>query len=430
MCFNIGDGDEMRGKIVNTVWIILAFFVGIAGTVCVYKFVPNETVVVNRSEKCVTITETDTIKSSVDKIYDAVFLISATTSSGTSTGSGFAYKKDSKSAYIITNEHVISGAKTVKIVNASGETYDATVLGSDEYADIAVLKTDVSNVSKIAEIGDSSKIEIGDTIFTVGSPLGEQYFGTVTKGIISGKNRMVGSSNSLLEVIQTDAAINEGNSGGPLVNINGEVIGVNSMKIATTNIEGMGFSIPINTVMSYVDRLEKGEKIERPVLGITMSDISNTWQLYRYGIIVNSDVEYGAVVVNVQKNYPASDAGLQKGDIIIELDGTKVDDSAHLRYALYKYNIGDTIKIKYYRNNKILETTVKLDKFICYSTALDMGKNELETFVNKELEAAETDGGLCKLPDPGAAGREDRREKRLGRRGEKSPRQRGQSHPR
>lgn len=362
MCFNIGDGDKMRGKIVNTVWIILAFFVGIAGTVCVYKFVPNETVVVNRSEKCVTITETDTIKSSVDKIYDAVFLISATTSSGTSTGSGFAYKKDSKSAYIITNEHVISGAKTVKIVNASGETYDATVLGSDEYADIAVLKTDVSNVSKIAEIGDSSKIEIGDTIFTVGSPLGEQYFGTVTKGIISGKNRMVGSSNSLLEVIQTDAAINEGNSGGPLVNINGEVIGVNSMKIATTNIEGMGFSIPINTVMSYVDRLEKGETIERPVLGITMSDISNTWQLYRYGIIVNSDVEYGAVVVNVQKNYPASDAGLQKGDIIIELDGTKVDDSAHLRYALYKYNIGDTIKIKYYRNNKILETTVKLDK--------------------------------------------------------------------
>ncbi len=352
----------MRGKIVNTVWIILAFFVGIAGTVCVYKFVPNETVVVNRSEKCVTITETDTIKSSVDKIYDAVFLISATTSSGTSTGSGFAYKKDSKNAYIITNEHVISGAKTVKIVNASGETYDATVLGSDEYADIAVLKTDASNVNKIAEIGDSSKIEIGDTIFTVGSPLGEQYFGTVTKGIISGKNRMVGSSNSLLEVIQTDAAINEGNSGGPLVNINGEVIGVNSMKIATTNIEGMGFSIPINTVMSYVDRLEKGETIERPVLGITMSDISNTWQLYRYGIIVNSDVEYGAVVVNVQKNYPASDAGLQKGDIIIELDGTKVDDSAHLRYALYKYNIGDTIKIKYYRNNKILETTVKLDK--------------------------------------------------------------------
>lgn len=352
----------MRGKIFNTILIIMAFFLGAAGTVAVYKFIPNEEIVVNRSETCVTITETDTIKTSVNKIYDAVFLIQAKSQTGSSTGSGFAYKKDDKYAYIITNEHVISGAKTVNIVNSSGEIYEAKILGSDTYADIAVLSTDVKNVNKIAEIGDSSKIELGDTIFTVGSPLGEQYFGTVTKGIISGKNRMVGSSQIMLEVIQTDAAINEGNSGGPLVNINGEVIGVNSLKIATTNIEGMGFSIPINTVMSYVERLEKGEEIERPVMGITMSDVSNTWQLYRYGIIVDPSVEYGAVVVEVQDGYPAAKAGFQKGDVIIEIDGVKIEDSSYFRYALYKYNVGDTIKIRYYRNNKILETTVKLNK--------------------------------------------------------------------
>ena len=352
----------MRGKILNTTLIILAFFAGIAGTVAVYKFVPNEEVIVNRTENCVTITEENSLKSSIDKIYDAVFLIKAESQGGGSTGSGFAYKKDDKYAYIITNEHVISGAKTVTITNSKGEIYDAKVLGSDTYADIAVLSTDVKNVDKVAEIGDSSKIELGDTIFTVGSPLGEQYFGTVTKGIISGKNRMVGSSQIILEVIQTDAAINEGNSGGPLVNINGEVIGVNSMKIATTSIEGMGFSIPINSVMSYVERLEKGEAIERPVMGITMSDVSNTWQLYRYGIIVDPTVEYGAVVVSVQDGYPAAAAGLQKGDVIIEIDGVKIEDSSYFRYALYKYEIGDTIKVRYYRNNKILETNVKLTK--------------------------------------------------------------------
>lgn len=352
----------MRGKVLNTVFVILAFFAGIAGTVAVYKFVPNEEIVVNRNETCVTITEQNSLKTSIDKIYDAVFLIQAESTGGASTGSGFAYKKDDRYAYIITNEHVISGAKNVKISNSKGELYDAKVLGSDTYADIAVLSTDVKNVSKIAEIGDSSKIELGDTIFTVGSPLGEQYFGTVTKGIISGKNRMVGSNQIILEVIQTDAAINEGNSGGPLVNINGEVIGVNSMKIATTSIEGMGFSIPINAVMSYVERLEKGEAIERPVMGITMSDVSNTWQLYRYGIIVDPSVEYGAVVVSVQDGYPAAKAGLQKGDVIIEIDGVKIEDSSYFRYALYKYEVGDAIKVRYYRNNKILETSVKLTK--------------------------------------------------------------------
>ena len=352
----------MRGKIINIFLIILAFFLGVSATILVYKFIPNQSVIVNRNESSVTITEADSIKTSIDKVYDAVFLIEATTRSGKSTGSGFAYKVDNKTGYIITNAHVIASATEVKITNSKGETYDAKILGSDEYADIAVLSTDAGNISKVAQMGDSSKIELGDTIFTVGSPLGSEYFGTVTKGIIAGKNRLVGSSSIMLEAIQIDAPINEGNSGGPLLNINGEVIGVNSMKIASEKIEGMGFAIPINTVMSYVDRLEKGEKIDRPVFGVTISDINNTWQLYRYGIIVDQSVEYGTVLVSIEKNYPADVAGLEKGDIIIEIDGTKIEDSSYFRYALYKYKVGDTITVKYYRNNRIFETKVLLNK--------------------------------------------------------------------
>ena len=352
----------MRGKILNIVVIIVTFFLGVITTIGVYKLIPNQSVVVNKNESSVSITETDTLKTAIDKVYDAVFLIEATTRGGKSTGSGFAYKTDDKNGYIITNAHVISNATEVKVINSKGETYEAKILGSDEYADIAVLSTNVSNVSKVAQIGDSSKAELGDTIFTVGSPLGSEYFGTVTKGIIAGKNRLVGSSTIMLEAIQIDAAINEGNSGGPLLNINGEVIGVNSMKIASEKIEGMGFAIPINTVMSYVDRLEKGEKIDRPVFGVTISDVENTWQLYRYGIIIDQSVEYGAVLVSIEKDYPAAAAGLQKGDVIIEIDGTKIEDSSYFRYALYKYKIGDTITVKYYRDNKILETKVVLNK--------------------------------------------------------------------
>ena len=352
----------MRGKIINTFVIILTFFLGVVATIVAYKLIPNKSVVVNRNESAVTITEADTLKPAIDKVYDAVFLIEASTRSGKSTGSGFAYKIDNKNGYIITNAHVIANATGVKITNSKGETYEATILGSDEYADIAVLSTNASNISKIVELGDSSKIELGDTIFTVGSPLGSEYFGTVTKGIIAGKNRLIGSSSIMLEAIQIDAPINEGNSGGPLLNINGQVIGVNSMKIASDKIEGMGFAIPINTVKSYVDRLEKGEKIDRPVFGVTISDVGNTWQLYRYGIIIDQSVEYGAVLVSIEKGYPAENAGLQKGDVIIEFDGTKIEDSSYFRYALYKYKVGDTINVKYYRNNHIYETKVTLNK--------------------------------------------------------------------
>mgnify|MGYP002627169813 CR=1 FL=1 len=209
-------------------------------------------------------------------------------------------------------------------------------------------------------------MEIGDTVFTVGSPLGKEYMGTVTKGILSGKNRTVtvsSSNNSLmLEVLQTDAAINPGNSGGPLVNIKGEVIGVNSMKLVQNEIEGMGFAIPIEVVTSIIDKLEAGEQIERPIIGIEMSDVDRTYYLYRQGIIIPEDIEKGVVVLKTSDNYPAAKAGLQKGDIIISIEDTEITDTTHFKYLLYKYNIGDQIHIKYYRDNKIQETTILLDQ--------------------------------------------------------------------
>ena len=152
--------------------------------------------------------------------------------------------------------------------------------------------------------------------------------GTVTKGILSGKERTVSVSLSsgsfLMEVLQTDAAINPGNSGGPLVNINGEVIGVNSIKLVQDEIEGMGFAIPIEMVMASVDRLEKGEKIVRPVIGVELLDVDNAYYLYRNGITLDNSIDSGVAIVNVQENSPAAASGLQKGDVILEVEGTQI----------------------------------------------------------------------------------------------------------
>lgn len=355
----------MREKIIYAMTIIITLFLGITGTFLVVKYTGTETI--EKTVKQVSVTENNTIKSAVDKIYDAVVYIeSYSNNKAISSGTGFVYKKQDKLGYIITNNHVIEGADKVQITNTAGQTVDAKVLGSDTYADIAVLSISSEATLAVAEIGDSTKMELGDTLFTVGSPLGKDYMGTVTKGILSGKDRTVEVSLSngefMMEVMQTDAAINPGNSGGPLCNINGEVIGVNSLKLVKDEIEGMGFAIPIEMVMATVDKLEAGKEVKRPYLGIQMLDVSNTFALYRNGIVLPDDVESGIVLVTIEGNTPASEAGLKKGDILLEVDGTKITGVAHFRYMLYKHSIGDTIKIKYSRDNKIKEVSIKLTK--------------------------------------------------------------------
>lgn len=362
----------MREKRFPYVGAIVSFFVGVIGTLITVYFLFGtngaQTVAGRTEMKNVTVTETDTIKSSISKVYNSVYVIQTYDKGGnnTGTGTGFVYKKDDKVGYVLTNHHVISGASSAKIVTSEGASYDAKVLGSDEYSDIAVLSVPLEAVLQIATIGDSSTAELGDTVFTVGSPLGIKYQGTVTKGILSGTDRQVtvqltnGSFN--MSVLQTDAAINPGNSGGPLLNINGEVIGITSMKLVQDEIEGMGFALPIEFVMSYVDQLEKGEKIVRPLLGVQMIDVSNSNLLAYYGININSKITSGVAIVEVQDSSPASDAGLQKGDIIIAIEDSKVEDSATLKSHLYKYQVGDTIHLTINRDGKDREVQVKLSK--------------------------------------------------------------------
>ncbi len=354
---------ENKQKIIYVTFIILAFFIGISGTVMVFHYFPltEET---NGTAENITIKEENTIKSAVDKVYDAVVLVKAYKRGQLiSTGTGFVYKKDDTSGYLITNHHVVADSDEVKIKNNAGTEVTAKLLGSDEYSDIAVLSIDKDAVMSIASIGKSSDSEIGDTIFTVGSPLGEEYMGTVTKGIISGKDRTIEVEDSgLMEVIQIDAAINPGNSGGPLVNINGEVIGVNSVKLVKDEVEGMGFAIPIELAMTTVEKLEKGEAIKRPLVGIEMTDVQNTYLLYKSGIMIDDSIEEGVVVVTVQDGSPAKDAGFESGDVIVEFGDEKVTSLATFRHALYQYSVGDKVKVKYFRGKDLKETTIHLTK--------------------------------------------------------------------
>lgn len=362
----------MKDKLKYIVTIIISCFVGVTGTIIVYHYCPPKwtTETIEKTVSQVSVTEADTIQSGVSKVYDATVVVESYSKGQlSSSGTGFIYKKEDGKAYIITNCHVVSGATEVKIVNMNDERVSAKVLGSDEYEDVAVLEIDATYALAVAEIGNSEDMKLGDTVFTVGTPVGSEYKGTVTKGILSGIDRKVtvsldNGSSYIMNVMQTDAAINPGNSGGPLCNINGEVIGVNSLKLVKDTIEGMGFALPIELVMTSVERLEKGEEIVRPVLGVETVELENTYTLYRYQIYIDEEVDEGVVIVNVVKDSAAEAAGLKKGDVILEVAGTKVEDSAHLKYTLYKYTVGDTITIKYYRDGKIKDATVKLTQSV------------------------------------------------------------------
>lgn len=351
----------MREKIINIIVLIVVLCLGIGGT---YYFMSSSSSNGNAApivKRNVTVTESDSINESIQKVYDSVVVIS-NYSNGilNGYGSGFVYKKDNKSGYIMTNNHVVEGASEIKVTLNSGEEVNAKVLGTDSYMDVAIVSIDVDKVMSVAEIGDSSKSKLGDTIFTVGTPISTDYAGTVTKGIISGENREITVTNNgvtyMMEAIQIDASINRGNSGGPLVNINGEVIGINSVKLVESSIEGMGFAIPIEVAMSQVTKLEKGETIDRPLIGISSYDLSSAVYLGRTDI--SDNIKNGVIVNSVENDSDAATAGLQRNDIITEVDGISVKSSAHLKYLLYKHNIGDSVKLTIYRNNK--EKTINL----------------------------------------------------------------------
>ena len=286
-----------------------------------------------------------------------------------STGTGFIYKKDSNYGYVMTNQHVVSNADKVVLVLSNDEEIEAKILGGDEYLDLAVMSISKDKVPQVATIGSSEDMKVGDTIFTVGTPMGYEYRGTVTSGILSGKDRLVSvsvsnssSSDWVMKVLQIDAAINPGNSGGPLVNASGKVIGINSMKLVQDEIEGMGFAIPIEIAMAHIDELEKGKKIEWPLLGISMANVTDSTLLRRNDITIDKSIKEGTVVVEISEGSGASKSDLKPGDVITKLNGEKVKDTAYLRYELYKNKPGDTIEVTYIRDGKEHTTKVVLTK--------------------------------------------------------------------
>ena len=351
--------DENKFKYI--MFFLLGFIIAFAGF---YSFndylVSKEGSTVNINEKGIT--------KGINKVYDAVVYIENYNGNKVSaSGTGFIYKKQDGKAYILTNNHVVSGSTSLKITLADGKKVSAKFLGGDEYLDLACLSIDDKYVTKIASFGSSSSLTLGSTLFTVGSPVGDEYRGTVTRGILSGKDRFVSvavngtNSDYVMKVIQTDAAMNPGNSGGPLCNAAGEVIGINSLKLVKDEIEGMGFAIAIEDVKGHLDTFEKGKKIDRPYLGVAMINLSDKSNLNHYGLndSLKTNLEEGIVIEEVEKG-SAAYGKLQKGDVVTKVNGVKVASTAYFRYELYKYEAGDKITITVERNGKIKDVVIVL----------------------------------------------------------------------
>ncbi len=346
----------------NVVLVIcmIVFFIAI-GSIIYYVFImpKDEKIIIDDTTY---VDEEKTLINGIEKVYDSVVVVEKyNNGKSTSIGSGFIYDKN---GYILTNHHVVTKADEIRVVLTTGNTVRATLVGSDEFADIAVLKIDKSYVKSVAVLGNSEKVKLGQTVFTIGSPIDANYAGTVTKGILSGKNRMVAvsvSSNSkdwIMNVMQTDAAINPGNSGGPLCTANGEVIGINSMKIVESEIEGIGFAIPIEDAKEYADEIVSGKKRKRATLGISMADLSNATSYY--GKYIDYSVTSGVLVVKTSPDGPCAKGGIIAGDVITKIGDVKVNNVAELRYYLYKHDPGEKINITFKRMKNEYKTQITL----------------------------------------------------------------------
>ena len=370
--------------------VLVGFFSGILGSLVILQFNQKQEITKQNSTG---ITQTavkneNSTTQAVDKVKDAVVSIitysgnsqnsfigtddtdiDSNTEQVNSEGSGVIYKKEGESAYLVTNTHVINGAKKVDVRLTDGTKVPGEIVGSDTYSDIAVVKISSEKVSTVAEFGDSSQLAVGETAIAIGSPLGSEYANTVTQGIVSSLNRHVslkaedGQAIST-NAIQTDTAINPGNSGGPLINIQGQVIGITSSKIASnggTSVEGLGFAIPANDVINIIKQLEKDGKVTRPALGIHMVNLSNLNTTDLQKLKLPGNVTSGVAVRSVQKNMPAN-GHLQQYDVITKIDDKAISSTTELQSALYSHSIGDEMTVTYYRNGKEETTKIKLDK--------------------------------------------------------------------
>lgn len=297
------------------------------------------------------------------------FWSSSETTREIGTGSGVIYKKEDGKAYIVTNHHVVEGSQGLEVTFDDGTKVDGKLIGSDVWTDLAVVEIDASHVDTVIEFGDSDALKRGETVMAIGNPLGLGFAGSVTVGVVSGKDRSIpidldknGTIDWQADVLQTDAAINPGNSGGALINLAGQLVGINSMKITQETVEGIGLAIPINVAVPVIENLEKTGTVNRPTMGVSLlnlRDIPSTQQ--RDVLRMPKDITDGVVVTEVFRNTPAEAAGVQKYDVIVEMDGERIEDMVGLRKHLYnEKKVGDAMKMKVYRDGKLVEIEMVL----------------------------------------------------------------------
>ena len=296
-----------------------------------------------------------TLQDIYEAVIDSVVSI-ACTGNQSSTGTGVILSEE---GYIVTNCHVVSGARSIQVILTDGRQVHAELVGMDEVSDLAVLQISEQGLSP-AQLGDSAELRVGDSVVAIGDPLGIELRGTMTNGIISAINRDIEVNGRTMNLIQTNAALNSGNSGGPLINCFGQVIGINTMKMSSTlssaSVEGLGFAIPSATVKEITNQLIlQGYVSGRPSLGITGEMVSSFDQLYYR-------LPKGFQITEVAEGSCAEAVGLQKGDILLSIDGQSLTDSSLLKSILYLYEPGDEVTVVIYRSGRRYSGTLVLDE--------------------------------------------------------------------
>ena len=283
-------------------------------------------------------------------------------------GSGVIYKIDGDTAYLVTNNHVVENADSLKVKLADGTTEDGELVGRDAVSDLAVVKISSKNVKSAIKFADSDATKVGSIAIAIGSPLGSKFSNSVTQGIISGQSRIVpmdldkdGQADIETTLIQTSAAINPGNSGGALLNKDGDLVGINSSKFSNVDVEGMGFAIPSKEVQRVIAQLEKDGKVTRPFIGIRQNDLANITSRSKTEILkLKYDQSDGVVVTDTAKGSPAETAGLKKYDVITKIGDKEIKNILELRRELYAYNVGDKVELTVLREGKETKVQVTL----------------------------------------------------------------------
>lgn len=374
------DLREYKGqKIIKTLEIIAILILIISFIVlayCVYiSFTTEKNYASEYTAELTSVTnktEEKDISTLIENVNNAVVGISRIADKGTTIflqdgasnlglGTGFIVSND---GYIVTNQHV-SGEKnsTCYVTLESGKTYKASVVWADVDLDLSIIKINVNNLDYLT-LGDSDKIKIAEQVYAIGNPIGFEFQRTVTSGIISGLNRTIkieedGKTSYMEDLIQTDATINPGNSGGPLINKNGEVLGINSVKI--TSAEGIGFAIPINIIKPIIEQLVSNGEYITPTLGMFAYD-KDIVPYINQELTQNIKLDTGIYVANVIRNSPAERSGMKRGDILLEIDGIKLEKMSELRTYIYSKKVGEKVNIKYIRGNKEYQISITLAK--------------------------------------------------------------------